>query len=326
MEREPIVFCMSVTPFTATGAVDEDALRRHLERMVEAEVAVYVASPGSGEGHALSRDELGRVYRLGVEVCKGKVPVYANPPESRTAEEALAKARIAIDSGVDVVTLYPIDGGHGMRPIEAEQEAFYRILLDQIDHPVALAVNLLAGGYGAPIGLFKRLCADYRQIVVINVNQPPTSYLSELMDAVGPRIAFYTSAEMLPEALTLGAKGCMTGQANVAPYLIRSIGRHFEAGQIDACGRALGQLFRWNKAVASFCLDQSVPQQWSPRWIKAAMRALGLPGHGEGRMRPPYLSPSREEIEHLGAALRALDLDGIESRARERALQASGKA
>ncbi len=317
MKQEPAVYCMSVTPFTASGTIDEDALRQHLARMVEAGVGVYLASPGSGEGHSLSRDELRLVYRLGVEICKGKVPTYANPPESRNAEEALAKAQIAIDSGVDVVQLYPVDGGHGMRPTEAEQEAYFRFLLDQIDHPVGLSVNYLAGGYGIPIGLFKRICADYRQIVLINVNQPPTSYLAELMDSVGPRIAFYTGAEMLAEALTLGAKGCLTGQANVVPYLIRSIGRHFKAGEIEACGRALTQLFRFNNVVGPFRLDLTVQQLWSPRWIKAAMKVLGLPGHGEGRMRPPYLSPSNEDIEKLGVMLRALDLSGIEARARD---------
>lgn len=315
MEEEPLVYCMSVTPFTATGAVDEDGLRQHLARMVQLGVGVYLASPGSGEGHSLSHDELRLVYRIGVEVCKGKVPTFANPPESRTANEALAKARIAIECGVDLVLLYPVDAGHAMRPTEAEQETYYRFLLDQIDYPVGLVVNLFAGGYAAPIPLFRRLCAEYRHIELINVNQPPTSYLAELMDAIERRVAFYTAAEMLPEALTLGAKGCLTGQTNVIPHLIRSIGQHFRAGRMEACGRALTELFRFNKAVGPFGLDQSVQQLWSPRWIKAAMAALGLPGHGEGRMRPPYLSPSAEEISMLGERLRELDVPAIEARA-----------
>ena len=53
--------------------------------------------------------------------------------------------RLAIEAGVDLVQLYPVDAGHGMRPTEAEQEIYYRFLLDQIDHPVGLSVNSLAG-------------------------------------------------------------------------------------------------------------------------------------------------------------------------------------
>jgi 4-hydroxy-tetrahydrodipicolinate synthase len=308
---------MSITPFAASGAVDEDALREHLARMVEAGVAVYLGSPGSGEGHSLSREELAKVYRVGVEICKGKVPVYANPPEARTAAETLAKARLAMDAGVDLVQIYPVDAGHTMRPTEAEEEAYYRSVLDQLDCRVGLSVNLLAGGYRTPISLFKRLCADYRQIELINVNQPPTSYLAELIEAVGPRVAFHTAAEMLPEGLTLGVKGCLTGQANVVPHLIRSIGRHFAKGRMEKCARVLSDVFRMNRAVGRFGLDPAHPQEMTPRWIKPAMAALALPGHRNGRMRPPYKSPSPQDIDAMGAILRAIDLAGMEKRAQQ---------
>jgi 4-hydroxy-tetrahydrodipicolinate synthase len=308
MTQEPSVYCMSVTPFAGRRLNRRGRIPSASRPNGEAGVAVYLGSPGSGEGHSLSHEELRSVYQLGVAACRGKVPVCANPPESRNPAEALTKARIAVDAGIDVVQLYPLDAGHGMRPTLVEQETYYRLLLDQLDHPIGLSVNALAGGYGAPVSLFKRLCGDYRKIVLINVNQPPTSYLAELMEAVGPRVAFYTAAEMLAEGLTLGAKGCLTGQANVAPHLIASIGTHFAKRRIAECGRALTDVFRFNRAVGSFGLDQTVQQQWSPRWIKAAMKILGQPGHGDGRMRPPYRSPSLQEIQELPGALESIDL------------------
>lgn len=317
MPEEPTVFCMSVTPFTSTLAFDEDEYRKHLKRLVDSGVGVYFASPGSGEGHSLSNDELRQIYRIGVETCKGKVPTCANIPEARNAQQLLEKARLAMDAGVDVVQIYTVDPGHGMRPTEAEQEAFYREVLHEIDYAVGLSVNLLAGGYVTPINLLKRLCYDYPKIVFINVLQPPTSYLAELMDAIGPRIAFYSAAEMLAECLTLGGKGCLTGHANVVPFLVRSIGRHYVAGRMEKCGQSLMQLFRLNKAVAQFGLDTSAPPQWSARWLKSAMKVLDVPGHSEGRMRPPYLSPSREDIELLGSMLRSIDVAAMEGRARE---------
>lgn len=317
MSGEPTTFCMSITPFTPTFAVDEVEYRRHLTRLVEAGVGVYLASPGSGEGHALSSDELRLIYRVGVEVGKGKVPICANLPEARSVGQLLDKARLAIAAGVDVVQIYTVDPGHGMRPTEAEQEAFYREALDAIDHPTGLSVNLLAGGYLTPIGLLKRLCADYRQIAFINVLQPPTAYLAELMEAVGPGVAFYSAAEMLVECLTLGGQGCLTGHANVVPFLVRSIGRYHAARRLEKCGQSLLDLFRLNRAVAPFGLDANAPPQWSARWLKAAMKVLGLPGHSDGRMRPPYLSPAPEDIEALASILDAIDLVGMERRARD---------
>jgi 4-hydroxy-tetrahydrodipicolinate synthase len=308
---------MSITPFAADLAFDEAAYRRHLERMVHCGVSVYLASPGSGEGHALSADELRRVYEVGVDVCKGKVQVLVNLPEARTAQQTIERARIAMAAGVDAVQIYTVDAGHGMRPTAAEQEAYFRNVLDAIDYPVGLSVNILAAGYLTPIGVLKRLCDDYSSISFINVMQPPTSYLAELISAVGPRVEYYVGAEMLAEGLTLNVSGCLTGHANVVPLLIRAIGHSFAVGRIEESGCYLLDLFRLNGAVARFGLDSDAPTSWSARWIKAAMTALDLPGHSQGRMRPPYLTPSRADMDRLADMLRAIDVAGMESRAQQ---------
>lgn len=307
---------MSVTPFTNQFGFDDAAYREHLDRMVNSGVGVYLASPGSGEGHALSDEELSTAYKIGVEICKGRVPVYANVPEARNADQLIARARLAVEAGVDVVQIYTVDAGHSMRPTEAEQEAFYRKALDQLDHPIGLSVNILAGGYITPIRLLERLCSSYSNIQFINVLQPPTSYLAELMESVGHRVEYYTGAEMLVEGLTLGTRGCMTGHANVVPYLVRSIGSHFVAGRMEETGRSLSSLFRLNRAVERFALDADAATSWSARWIKAAMKVLSLPGHSDGRMRPPYLTPEKEKITALAKVLRDIDLERIENEAK----------
>jgi len=316
MAVEPKVFCMSVTPFKENGDFDAVGYAKHLERLVESGTCVYFASPGSGEGHSLTHDELRTVYDVGVGVCKGKVETRANLPEARTVHELLQTAYIAMDAGVDVIQIYTVDPGHGMIPNEREQEIFYRDALDAIDYPTGLAVNLLAGRYITPIGVLKRICDDYPQVVSINVLQPPSVYLAELMDAVGPRVAYYTAAEMLPEGLTLGTQGCLTFYANVVPFLIHSIGRMHAARDIDRCGTALRQLFRLAAALAQFAKANQMPQ-WHARWQKPAMKILDLPGHGGGRMRHPYVDLMPGEVEQLAEVLRSIDVRGMERDARE---------
>jgi dihydrodipicolinate synthase/N-acetylneuraminate lyase len=83
---------------------------------VENRIGVYLASGGSGEGHVLSIDELRRVYAIGVEVCRGRVPVYTNPPEQHTAEATLQHSLIAVDAGVELVNIYGPAGLHGYLP------------------------------------------------------------------------------------------------------------------------------------------------------------------------------------------------------------------
>src|SRR5882672_7953816 len=94
------------TLFTTTKALDEDAYRKSLQRFVDFKIGPFLASGGSGEANSLSWNEVHRVYQIGVEVCRGKVPVYANMPEVRSAQEAIDFSRLAIEAGVDIVNLY----------------------------------------------------------------------------------------------------------------------------------------------------------------------------------------------------------------------------
>lgn len=297
------VFCMVATPFDVQGAVDEAALRQQLRRMINANVGVYLGSGGAGEGHALTAAELRRVYEIGVSECKGRVPVHANPPEPRAATAMLELARHAVAAGVDVVQLYPLDAGHAMRPTYAEQEAYYHELLCAIDHAVALSVHVYAG-YMAPIPLLKSLCATYRQVVAINVIGTPLSYLVELQDAVGPRIALNVRLVNAIEGMALGAQGFLAAEPNLVPRLCRSIVDRYEAKDMTGCGETLANLVRLATIV----------NRWAPstaRWVKMAMKVLGLPG-GAGGLRKPYLMPAANELDEMAAAFERLEIRRLE--------------
>lgn len=291
------VFAMAATPFGPDGNIDEAALRRHLRTLVAANVGVYLGSGGAGEGHALTTEELRRVYEIGVDECKGRVPVHANPPEPRTAVAMLERVQHAVAAGVDVVQIYPMDAGHAMRPTPAEQEAYYHDLLGAVDHPVALSVHVFAG-YRAPVPLLAKLCATYRHVVAINVIGTPLDYFVELQDAVGSRVALNMRLINAVEGMALGAQGFLAAEPNIAPRLCRSILDRFIARDMEGCGVALANLVRLAQVV----------NRWAPstaRWVKMAMKVLELPG-GAGGLRKPYLMPSESELRAMAAALHGL--------------------
>jgi 4-hydroxy-tetrahydrodipicolinate synthase len=297
MRIEPVILAMSATPFHADGSLDEAAIRAHLRRFVDAGVGVYLGSGGAGEGHALHPEELSRLYCIGVEVCRGQVPVHANPPESRTAAEMYAKARRAADAGVDYVQLYALDAGHGMRPTVGEQNAYYRSILDELDHPVALSVHGYQG-YLTPISLLRQLALDYPQLVAINVMVRPFDYFVELRDALGPRLEYYTLGYELVQGLSLGAAGCLSAEPNLAPELCQSLVDYALAGQLTRAGEAQADWIRLGALVS----------KWAPstaRWVKLGLKALGL---GNGVIRPPYLAPGADDLAELTAGLAKLGL------------------
>src|SRR5215467_758060 len=130
------------TLFTTTKALDEDAYRQSLQRFVDFKIGPFLASGGSGEANALSRDEVRRVYQIGVDVCRGKVPVYANMPEVRSAQEAIEFSRLAIAAGVDIVNLYGPASLHGYRPTDPELTTYFHDVQDGLTRDVGMNVPL----------------------------------------------------------------------------------------------------------------------------------------------------------------------------------------
>ena len=297
MPTAPTVLCMSATLFDAAGELDETAMRTHLKRLVDAGVGVYLGSGGAGEGHSLSTAELARLYAIGVAECGGRVPTFANPPESRTAEEMFAKARLAVEAGVDCVQLYAVDGGHGMRPTEAEQERYYRRLLDEIDHPVAISVHPYQD-YLTPVPLLARLARDYAQLVAINVMVRPYNYFVELKDTLRSGIDYYCTGYDLVQGLSLGAVGCLSAEPNLAPITCRAVIDRAVANDLAGAGAAQADLIRLGNVVS----------RWAPstaRWVKMGLKVLGL---GNGVLRPPYLLPDASQQAVMAKAFARLNL------------------
>ncbi|MFH1555027.1 MAG: dihydrodipicolinate synthase family protein [Pseudomonadota bacterium] len=294
---------MSITPFREDGSVDEDALRTHLKRLVAARIGIYLGSPGSGEGSVLTLKELRRVYEIGVAVCKGKVPTYANPREPRSAAELLELANEAISAGVDVVQLYQLVGGHGMIPNQHEQEVYWKTLLDAIDYPICISMNSSSSsGYLESVSLLKKLCSEYGHICEINVLGFPDRFFMQLRDALPDSVKMNGSL-LGSNIATLGtAAGAVAPEANIIPNIC----------QIIADGYMRGDLRKVSQGARTLQRFANILSEWAPakvRPLKMAMKVLGL---GNGVLRPPYVLPPEEDQRRMAAALDSLRIRELE--------------
>lgn len=293
------ILCMAATPMHGDFSIDEAGLRAHLRRLIAAGNGLYLGSAGSGESHSLTREELRRVYEIGVEEAKGKVPVYANPPEARTAAAMLEIVQIAVAAGVDMVQVYQVDGGHGMTPTVREQEAYFSAILDRVDHPVSLSMHRVAG-YLAPLSLLKTLCSRYPQIRAINMMLTPDAYFLQARDALPESVRFYTTTLVLPTLASFGAVGALGAENNCIPKTCRAIGDGIVTGDVAKVAQAMQTLRRFASALSEVC-----PQAGSARGNKMGMMALGL---GNGVIRPPYLRLPDEDLKKLAARLDELHI------------------
>ena len=96
-----------ITPFTESGALDENALARFVDFQVDGGVDFLVPCGTTGENPALTATEHRRVVELVVRQANGRVPVLAGAGSNNSAR-AVELAEQAIDIGAaGVLTITP---------------------------------------------------------------------------------------------------------------------------------------------------------------------------------------------------------------------------
>ncbi|MBA3741422.1 dihydrodipicolinate synthase family protein [Sporichthya sp.] len=310
------VLTRSATTFKADSSIDEEAYRAHLQRLVDARLGVYLASGGSGEGYALADSELCRLYEIGVDACKGQVPVYANPPEGHTATETIRQAQMAVAAGVEAVCIYGPAGRHDYKPNAVEYARHLDTVLGAVDHPVALSPNPWAtNGFRPSARLFAEICNRHENVEVVNLNLASLedSYLIQLNDLLTrDGIRVYVPIRGSFHTLGLGAAGLLGNHANVIPRTFRHYIDLYEAAKYDEMNSVYADIRRFDKFT----------NYWggSPLWIKMAMRVLKLPG-AAGGVRAPFVLPGADQLAKFTTGLLALRNPEIDEMARAAGLE-----
>lgn len=297
--RAPSAFCCSITPFDARGALDEQALRRHLRRLRQAGVGVYLAGSSPGEGYALSPAELRRCLEIGVEELAGRVPVRAMGVEPRRAAELIEFAELVAETGVDAIQIYSLDMGHGGRPTPDTLERYFRTCLEAISMPCVVSSHHFVG-YTLPVELMVALAREYPQLIGFNVTSPEIPYLSRVCQALAFRVEIHVGGPMHAlSALAMGGMGYLSTEANTAPRLCRSLVDHHAAGRHAEAQAAYARILALMAGAAE------VPGM-SVRYVKACLAALGFAGT---HTREPHLPVTPEEVARVGKLLALLGID-----------------
>ena len=282
---------ISITPFAQDGAIDEGALREHLARLADAGVGAYLGGGGSGEGFTLSTHEARRVLEVGVEALEGRVPVRAMGIEPRTADEMSAYLAMAADVGVDAAQVYSLDPGHGHRPTPAEVERYLRTVLGSTTLPCIVSSHMSVGYRIRPM-LLAELAPTHPHLIGVNCSHPDLGPLIALLDAVGDRLEVHVGGPNQGlTALSLGADGFVSSEANLAPRTCAAVVDGFAAGDLRTCADAFGDLVRLSTLLYGL---------GGIRVTKGVLRRLGLPG---GFVRPPQLDSDDEAVDRVIAFL-----------------------
>lgn len=206
-----------ITPFDEEGRVDEDALRRHTERVVSAGVDGVFACGTTGEGALLNADEKRLVIETVASVVGSAKPVIAaviQPDTRRALLEIESYSKLPIQY-VAVVTPYYVQVDHD------EQVAHFLAVADA--SPVPVLVYDIPGNTSNPItDAIYDAVLPHRNIVGVKDSSgvfPRFARRVLAQDRGGDmRIDWINGEDTLDAfAMIAGAAGVVSGLSNVFP-------------------------------------------------------------------------------------------------------------
>lgn len=276
-----------VTPFTASGAIDEPALRRLVEWQVEQGIHFVVPCGSTGEAATMTADEQQRVIEVTAETVAGRVPVVAGAGSNDTARAIQLSHRARAAGATHLLHVSPMYNKPPQRGIVAH----FRSVADVAGLPVVLynvpgrtasnvtAETTLELAARANIVAVKEASGDLAQIAQILRHRPPGFAVLSGDDAL-------TLAVM-----AAGGNGVISVTSNAVPAAVAAL--------CDACARgdfAVARRFQHDLAdwtAAAFVESNPIP-------AKAALALMGL---CENHLRLPLVPLAAEHVPRLRAAL-----------------------
>jgi 4-hydroxy-tetrahydrodipicolinate synthase len=298
--RIPFTGCGTalVTPFTASGTVDEAAVRRLARRQIEAGVHFLAPCGTTGEAPTLSAEERRRVVELVVAEAKGRVPVLAGAGGYDT-REVMESARAMLAAGaqglLSVTPYYNKPTPDGLyRHYEAIAQAT----------PLPIVVYNVPGRTGCNVdpATLARL-ATIGNVIGVKEASGNMTQICEVCRAVPPDFIVLSGDDaMTLPAMAVGARGIVSVASNEAPEeMVRLVeaAERFDFAKAREIHTRLLPLM-----MVNFVESNPIP-------VKAAMARMGLLDEA---YRLPMVPPREESREKIARVLAAVGLAPSEAR------------
>jgi 4-hydroxy-tetrahydrodipicolinate synthase len=283
------------TPFDDRERVHEPFLRAEIRHLVgRAGVHGLAVGGSTGEGHALSIDELRSAVGVAVEEVGGRVPVVAGIIVDST-QQAIERGRALADLDVAALQVTPVH--YLFRPDDEMMVRHFASVADQVGVPV-IVYNVVPWAYCSPC-LLARMIRDVDGVIGVKQSASDLKLLADLLLDVGDQGVIMSAIDaLLYPSFCLGAHGAIAAILAAVPELCLDL---WQAVQQGAHERALGfhqKLLRiWNVLAGDNL----------PANVKCA---LDLQGRPAGRPRAPMPVSSPAQKRAIEGALRAAGVIG----------------
>jgi 4-hydroxy-tetrahydrodipicolinate synthase len=288
--KTPGLIVAPLTPFTPDLRVDEAALKRQIDYVIDDCGATMVVAAGveTQEYTYLSFEQRKTLINCTIDLVAGRVPVMVgiSHPSYKTSVELAHDAERHGAAAVQLLApLRPFAGP----PTQADLLAYFEAIGRETGLPITLYLN---PGPGADVSIPDTIAlAKLPKVQLIKESSRDLARVSRLIveiDRAG-HAKYFTTMQMLLATLQLGGSGA------TMPPPGSEIARHV----IDAF------VARDYERAAEIQLQFALfPSKWMHRGLapamKAAMNLIGIPA---GDPYPPYAPLSRDELVALAATL-----------------------
>lgn len=276
-----------VTPFDADGALNLNALKRQINRQLDAGNGIFCGGT-NGEFFVLNEQEKIAVTETCVAEVAGRANVVAHIGEISTRETIrLGKQieKLGVDA-VSVITPYFV-------PLKQDELiAHYTAIADALSVQIFL-YNIPARTGNTLEPQTVRQLAAHPNIIGIKDSAGSYESLSGFLNAVKEFDNFDVlngPDSLIHQGFVDGCSACISGLANVAPKEINAIWSRFNAG--DIAGSFLAQ-----ESVTGLRTDL-YKVAFSPAAVKKALQILGH-DVGESRYAVHFTEQQQQQIRQI---------------------------
>lgn len=252
-----------ITPFKDDYTVNEHAMRKFVNRFIDAGVQGLFCLGTNGEFFTLTNDEKLRIIEIVVDEVKGRVPIYAGTGGISSQEVADLSARME-RVGVDVLSIIT---PYFLPITQQELIHHYEYIAASTSLPIVL-YNLPArtGIHIEPHTL--SVLSQIPNIVAIKDSSGSFDNILQYIEASGPNFSVLAGSDaLLLWTLLAGGKGGVSGSANVVPKIMTSIYTLWQNGEIEEAKKMQASL----RPLSSVYKKATLPSVF-----KEAMNMLGL--------------------------------------------------
>lgn len=278
-----------ITPFTDDGSkIDENRLKAHIDRLIDAGMHGLVPGGSTGEFTTLTLEERQQLTELCVKYAAGRVPVVAGTGSTST-REAICLAKHAAQAGAAAVMVVP----PFYDPVDLEQ-------LNEMMGEIYNASGLPIVYYNIPgatgLNLTPQQMADLSKVGVkyLKDTSGNAPAFTELVFGLSDQITAFNGWDTLTfYGLAAGSPGSVWGAANIIPELAAQMWEAISVQNDLERGREL-----WNK-IFPICKFLE-----SHNYAAAVKTGVELTGQATGGLRKPFALLPPENKTQLARLLR----------------------